>query len=58
MDEILDTLNPNDTILINDSELYYFLYTFTAGYTLLLGYLVIVCLTSARSLYIVENNSS
>lgn len=40
MDEILDAMNPNHVILNYDSELRYFVYTFTAGYTLLLIYLI------------------
>jgi hypothetical protein len=55
MDEILDTMNPNHVILNYDPELRYFVYSFTAGYTLLLLYLIGKgCLNSPRSLLIVE----
>jgi hypothetical protein len=40
MDEILITMNSNNVILNYDPELRYFIYTFTAGYTLILFYLV------------------
>lgn len=40
MDEILETITPNHVIVNLDLELHYFAYTFTAGYIMLLIYLV------------------